>query len=369
MQPEKQIIAAASDINPDVEQMKKLHDLMSYKIDSDCLIDLAVKEGMACLLYKNLKKASILQKLGRPQRQKLQTYYYITVRSNLKLMHAVKEILHELNQNNCRVVLLQGIALLIQTYNDIGLRPLTDVDLWILPQDRSAAVNTLTSLDYAADPIYPNTFKRGATVVDINTHILWAERIKSRSSLLTGSQEDIYRNAETIDFDGEKALCLSTQDQFLYLSLHALKHNVSRLIWLVDLKNLIKDWNTLKWEKLITRADEIGLGNCVSYGLFLLNGLFDYQPPCEAWTVLHKKRLGFFEKVILKQRKKKNAISTWGQIVLFTKGQGFLKRLSFFVEMLFPRPEVLRQVFANSPDLKFWQLYWKRGLQLIGLFK
>jgi hypothetical protein len=138
---------------------------------------------------------------------------------------------------------------------------------------------------------------------------------------------------------------------------------------LVDLKNLTKEWNTLKWEKLIDRADEIGLGNCVSYGFFLLNDLFDCQPPCEAWTVLHKKRLNFFEKAILKQRKKKNAISTWGQMVLFTKGRGFLKRLAFFVETLFPRPAVLRQVFANSPDLKFWQLYWKRGLQLLGFLK
>jgi hypothetical protein len=37
------------------------------------------------------------------------------------------------------------------------------------------------------------------------------------------------------------------------------------------------------------------------------------------------------------------------------------------LENLFPRIEVLRQVFPTPPDLRPWQLYGRRALQLIGM--
>jgi hypothetical protein len=56
-------------------------------------------------------------------------------------------------------------------------------------------------------------------------------------------------------------------------------------------------------------------------------------------------------------------------MLLFTSGKGFSKKAAFIFESLFPRPEILRQVFANTPDLKIWQLYLKRALQLVGHVK
>jgi hypothetical protein len=53
-------------------------------------------------------------------------------------------------------------------------------------------------------------------------------------------------------------------------------------------------------------------------------------------------------------------------VLLFSSELGPGKRLAFFIENLFPRIEVLRQVFPPPPDLKPWQLYGKRTLQLLG---
>ena len=366
---EQQLLATATNIDPDENELQKIRHLVSMGIDADALINLALQEGLAGFLYRNLRKADALDAVGLAQSTELQTLYYICVRFNLKLVHDLKQILHRLNPSKCRVVLMQGIALLARLYSDFGLRPLSDIDLWVLPGERSALVNALISLGYRNDRIYPNTFKRGSTIVDIHTHIFWAERIKARGHLIKGDQMDIFHNSRLIDFEGEKVRCLGTRDHVLYLSLHLLKHNVERLIWLADIKNLVKEWNCPEWEALIARAENLGIKGSVFYLSYLLRDLLDFKTPAEAQRILQKGKPNFLENMILKRRKTKKAISTWGQLFLLTSGQKFKKRLSFFIETMFPRPQILRQVFARTPDLKVWQLYWRRSLQILGLFK
>jgi hypothetical protein len=91
-----------------------------------------------------------------------------------------------------------------------------------------------------------------------------------------------------------------------------------------------------------------------------------FKPYSEIQIVLQHPRLSIIEKNILKIRKNRNALPGWCQIFLLPAGKGLFKRLAFISETLFPRPQILRQVFAASPHLKTWQLYWKRGLQLLG---
>jgi len=68
----------------------------------------------------------------------------------------------------------------------------------------------------------------------------------------------------------------------------------------------------------------------------------------------------------LNRRIEGRPIPTWAQLMMISNGRGMRERLSFFIETLFPRPEVMRQVFANTPQLSVPQLYWRRVLQLMG---
>ena len=342
---------------------------MSHDMDVDHLINMAIKEGMAGLLYKNLMKSGMLETLDHKQRERLQSLYYQTVVFNLKLIHDLKEILHLLNQKKIQVVLLQGIALLQQIYDDIGLRPMTDIDLWVLRKDYPDCIGVLRNLGYQRDTVYPNTFRKGSTVFDLHTHILWADRIKARELLLSKSQERIYQDSRIICFEGQEALCLNRYDQVLYLSLHALKHNVDRLIWLVDIKNLLADWKRSDWGGLMNRARELGQEKIIQYVLFLLLNLFDFRLPMEARQLLDRKRLHFLEKKVLRERAKRDSLPVWAPLLLFSTGRGLQRRFSFILETLFPRPEILRQVFPVCSHRRVWVLYLKRTLQLIGMIK
>ncbi len=365
---EQKILACATELNPDSNQQEKMRQLMSHDVDVDHLINLAYREGMAGLLYKNLMKSGVLANLGHEQRERLQTLYYQTVLSNQKLIQDLKEILHLLDKKKIRIVLLQGIALLLPIYDDIGLRPLTDIDLWVLPKDYASLISILGSQGYERNHIYPNTFRKGSTIFDLHTQIPWADRIKASKMLLAKSQEDIYSETQTADFEGQEVLCLSQYDQVLLLGLHALKHNVSRLVWIADIKSLLADWKSLDWEALINRAGELGQEKTLVYIFFLLR-LIDFRLPSKASQLLERKRLGFLEKKALEERIKKDSLPLWSPLLLISSRKGLKARFSFILETLFPRTEILRQVFPDSADRKVWMLYLKRIVQLFGFIK
>ena len=257
------------------------------------------------------------------------------------------------------------MSLLRQPYKDIGLRPLTDIDLWVLPESFAGVQNVLTQMGFQQDRLYPHTFRKGATIIDINCHIYWADRIRSRRMLFDAHQEKLYLNCWMIEFEGEKAYCLSETDQFLYLSLHAIKHYAERLIWLVDLKNLLQNWKPSSWALLVENSCTQGHAKVVSYILFLLVGLFGIQTHHMPDALAAESGISRLERMLLDRRLRGSALAAWSPLLLLTSGKGFWKSAAFAFESLFPRPEILRQVFANTSHLKIWQLYLKRALQLV----
>ena len=362
---EHQILVACAELNPDEDQLQKIRGCMSQAVNKDRLIDLAVKEGLGGFVYKSLLKSGCLEEINPRHKQKLYNIYYLTIRKNLKLLHALNRILEDLNKAGVNVALLQGMALLQEAYEDVGLRPMKDIDLWILPDSHQKLIDVLAQQKYQKDLLYPGTYRKGEIVLDIHTHLLWADRIKAREYLLSKSQDKIFRRADRIDIEGYTVHCLSPQDHFLYLGLHALKHNFERLIWLVDIKCLVAGWNKADWDSLIERAKELGHKKTLLYVLYLLFHIFGARLPEEIASFISSWIPGYIEKKILHRRIEGYPIPTWAQLMMISNGRKFGERMSFLYETLFPRPEVLRQVFANAPHLSVPQLYWRRMLQVI----
>jgi hypothetical protein len=272
-------------------------------------------------------------------------------------------------QKQVQVILMQGISLLQQVYRDIGLRPMNDIDFWVLPNQHTDFIDCLVSQGFENNSIYPNTFSKDEVVLDIHTHILGGDRIKSRDLLINIGQEEIFKDARLINIENTAALCLNPSDQFLYLSLHAMKHNLERLIWLVDIKSLVAKWDHSDWKALVIRAEKLGQQTTLFYMLYVLTNIFKLKLPSEISSYLEGWKPNIFERRILGRRISGNSIPTWSQLVLISAGKGIRERLSFVRETLFPRPKILRQVFPSCTNLSDRQLYWKRVLQILGSFK
>jgi hypothetical protein len=66
--------------------------------------------------------------------------------------------------------------------------------------------------------------------------------------------------------------------------------------------------------------------------------------------------------------RRKGPLPKWSSLALLTTGHP-VRQIEFALESMFPRPEVLRQVYAQRPDLSDRQLYGKRVRQLLGMVK
>jgi hypothetical protein len=360
---ERKILSHAAALHPGPDGFQRIRSCMSSCVNVSHLIDTAIREGLGGHLYKSFKRSRVLESLGEKEKQKLETHYYQVVRNNLRLIHDLKEVLGQSRPKNIRPVLLQGMDLIQGMYDDPGLRPMVDIDLWVLPKDHLTFVNILRGLGYESDPLYPNTLRRGTTVVDIHTGLLWADRISARKLLLRRTDEEIYQDTRIIAWEGEEARTLSRYDQVIYLGLHGLKHRFNRLIWLVDIKNITMGWEPSEWEALHLRARQLGQPRIPSYVLFLLSRVFGYQPPKQLRSV-PVKRLNLLERRALMGRVKGNELPPWAPPFLFSSDMACRSRVSFILESLFPRPGILQQVFPSS-QARPWQLYLKRLGQII----
>jgi hypothetical protein len=278
------------------------------------------------------------------------------------LFYEVKAVVGALREDGVPAVMLQGVSLLAQVYQDSGLRPMKDVDVWVLPKHFPQLDKTLSRLGFERHRLYPKTFTRGTTVVDVHTHVLWADRIEARDGLLKVPQEDIFQKAQKVKLDEVGIRCLSPEDQVIYLSLHAIKHNYERLIWLVDVLQCLSGWNTEQRRALWNRSEELGQRHTLSFTLYVLDRLFKFRTPHHDFQVLPPNAV---EKGILKKRLTGRALSDWGQMLLLCRGKPLATSAALVLETIFPRPEILRQVFADKPDVSACRLYARRVGQIL----
>jgi len=363
--PEGRILVCAAVANAGYRGEDRLRRLMAGGVDGDRLIDVAVKEGLAGLLYRGLEQAGVLETLSGDHRARLQSLYYLTAASNLTLIHELKGLLEHIEREAIRVVLLQGVDLLRDCYTDPGIRPTTDIDLWASPSDYPRVAAILRSHGYAGDTLNPTTFTRGSTSFDLHTHLFWADRLRVRARLLP-REEEIFQNTRSVTFDGHAVHALGTYDQVIYLILHLLKHGVERLIWLVDIMRLVSRWGAYDWDGFLVRAGGLEQERAVSLVFSLLADLFGYEPAAPVLRLLERREPQALERAILRRRVPGRLLPAWAHLVLLSSGKDWQTRLLFILESLFPRPEILRQSFPDLPEDGRWALYWRRVLQISG---
>ena len=328
--------------------------------ESARLVDAAVREGVAGLLYRRLKTSGRLTALADPACGRLESIYYLTIQTNLRFFSALTEIAAE----GVPFVLMQGAALLADIYPDPGLRPLSDIDLWVLPRNRARLLTVLSRLGFEENPLVPGVLRRGAVLVDVHTHLDWAERIQATRFLFALDPEEIQRSCRRITWDGLDLLCLGGHDQVIYLMVHAVKHNLERLIWLADIQRLTAAWRASDWVGLRQRAGQLGQKRVPALLAYMRQELFGMPTPAAATVGLS---LSAGQRYLLRMRRRA-PLPKWSSLALLAAGNR-VRQLEFALESMFPRPEILRQVFADRLDLSDWQLYGLRVRQLLGMMR
>jgi len=347
-----------------VGRRASLHDLRGA-VEQDMLIDAAVRERVAPMLYRCLLDTGQLALLQRRQRETLQRHYHRNVLTNIKCLHALGALLERTGAFGIDVVLLQGAALMSDVYRaDVGLRPLSDIDLWVAANQLPMLTRALRDLGYRRDALYATHFSKGPVTLDVRTDLMWADRIAARRFLMdAGEQAGVLQRARTVSVEGRAVRRLDPWDEVLYLCLHLLKHYADRLIWLVDILKLTTLWQDEDWRTLCRRAHYLGHVKAMRVVFLLADRLFASHLS-ERGGGAAVVRFNFMDRRLLAMWGRDARLPEWSPLVFLAPSKGSVAYGRYVWENLFPRRSVLQQVFDAEDDGRPWRLYGLRLKQL-----
>jgi hypothetical protein len=274
-------------------------------------------------------------------------------RQTAGVLEEIGRIAARLEQTGMPVLALQGLSLL-PLYEDLCLRPLGDVDLLVADDQKHDFIRMLVECGYApAAGHYPNLMRKENLCIDLHTHIL--ERLDRLQVLFPKKFVCVFRQ-RSAPLHGRCVRVADPIDNLLALCCHALKHGYSRLIWLVDLHELLLalEKTTPKvWDEICARARAWRQEKSLLYALILLEAVFGLAVPAAVKKTLGLARLGCLEKYMLRLRARGFRSPYLPHVLYLHMTDGIAAKADFLREALYPEAATMSQVLQDR--------HWKQG--------
>ena len=336
-----------------------IQNYLKKDIPWDYLLTTAKWEGVSGLLFSHLKSPRLINDVPQKVIRCLENIYLATDAQNRASLSKIESLSHRLGDAKLQVMAIQGLSI-VDIYAEPGLRPLGDVDLMVLPDSKGRFRKVLWEAGYTLpDFRYVDLYTKGGLWIDIHTHILNLDRIKSRKYLFPEDLTSLWERA--VPFSEKLPLFLRPEpvDNFIALAAHALKHSYSRLIWLVDLHELLL--KGLSWRKLTARARFWRQDKVVLYALILMEGFFHLNVPLTVKDDLGAKRLNGLEKHVLRLTIEGFFSGQTCYALWLCNIKGLPNKIRFVRESVFPGDQVMAQIFPKRSGRADWVDYVKRA--------
>jgi hypothetical protein len=241
---------------------------------------MAIWHGMAPLLASYV--ALLAEPVAQSTKDALGKLYRKSLRHNLFLSKHLFAALGALAANGVSAIPFKGPALSLRLYGDIALRQCSDLDIIVRPRDMVTSLETLQKLGFAPTRrLAPNQlqalreqdFEVELELEGVHLDLHWG--VMPTFYALDFDIDAAWKRARTAQIAGTKVLEFAPEDHFLALTLHASKHFWAKLIWLVDLAQLIGSNPAFDWEALADRARAMRAECLVSIAIDLLRDVME----------------------------------------------------------------------------------------------
>lgn len=232
------------------------------------------------MIYPKMRAAGITDELSARCRQQ----HLLNRITTTMLLRCLTDILPAFEQAGVDVLLLKGAALIPVYYQDLGLRPVTDIDIAVGPTQLTSAMEVLRTQGWrAANPrkTYDTRFLHSVNFedsrkinIDLHCHPL-------HQCLRADMDEGFWRRAVAVDIGTSHCLRLDIEDQLI----HALAHgsvwvDPPAVRWVADAIQIItKSPRPIDWRLLQDNAVALDLSDIVASGLNYLRAEFSMPIP------------------------------------------------------------------------------------------
>jgi hypothetical protein len=249
------------------------------------------------VLYWRLHDSELLPRVPNEVRHILKSHYYVALLWADRLSAMLQPILDALRREHIPVILLKGMALASEIYNNAALRPMVDLDLLVRREHLGAVRRILHDLGYRLSPNpagHPEQFDemyggelefyvcdgQGGMAVDLHVHLFAIEWYRRATRL--GDVDKLWAEARPLPAFGENVWQLSPEDTLIALCVHMA---VPEGFWGTIRRLLDIDWLVrrsappLDWDRLIARTRDFRVRMPVLICLELSERVFDTPVP------------------------------------------------------------------------------------------
>jgi len=201
---------------------------------------------------------------------------------------ALHQFIPKFDQAGIEFLMVKGPVLSSQYYGGLGIRPFSDIDILVRREDVEQAINLTEELGfYALYPLAPDwqrkyiqryselLFLRKKAYAAIDLH--WSLLPKGYS--FTPQPTLLWNDTRRVTIQGLSIPVPSPENMFMFLCLHAAKHNWNLLQWLVDISELVQTESYLHWDAILASAEASGAKRIVCITMSLCVELLGVEVP------------------------------------------------------------------------------------------
>ncbi|MDO8870309.1 MAG: nucleotidyltransferase family protein [Methanobacteriaceae archaeon] len=320
LKPEDKLILSCghSQVNDELE--KKIIKLVNLDLDWEYILDMVTRHRLRPLLYYNLNKICP-DKVPDDVLVSLREFYHGNVRKNLMMTGELVKVMKLLEENGVNAVTYKGPVLAQMAYGNVGLREFRDIDIFIAKSDVAKAKNIMNSNGYYLDP---------PIEVDNSTYMkLDCEyRFKNKSGVLIelnwnfegpffsfkSDSNRLFSDLIFTKINNFEIITPSAENEFLMMCIHCAKHNWNRLLWIMDLVEVVKN-KDINWQAVWKISKELGVNRILIINLILIRDLKGGRIPDEIQLNPDKEAINIVMQI--KKRIFENDKSSWNLIEKF----------------------------------------------------
>ena len=305
----------------------------------------------------------------------LKKYYIANLAKNMSAFDDFAKVLRAFTENKIDVIILKGAALAESVYPDIGLRPMSDVDLLVKEKDLLKVKKLLCNINYHEARFQHHSIEESDSTkfvyfkseqdrgFSLDLHL----NVVRKSCFATIDTDEIWTDAHHISIAGIDTFMPSYEHLLLHTCWHSLNHLFPKLIWISDIAQLTMAFeDSIAWEVIERTAKRWKISRCVYHSLYLNSMLMTNRIPKNALSCLNpgiiQERLFSF---IIVTNMNNKSIERPNHIFLFLLQVLLIDKIKdrtrffckYFGQHVFPATRYIMERFSLSSSRKM-PLYW-----------
>jgi hypothetical protein len=290
------IQCARLDMSP--ERYRIVNDLLTKNLDWDMVIQKANWHRLLLLVSYHLRSQDLSMNVPNLILKRMKNLQYSNLARNMVFQDELSHLLTLFHKEGIPVIILKGAALLGNIYNDISLRPMSDLDILVRPEhiDRVEKIALCRGYSYLVDCDIQEQAKKNSRhlanlilrekgiMLEIHQHIV------NPDDPYDFSLDGFWERAKLVTMSGARALTLATQDLLIHLSINFLLdrryQSNSALGQLCDISEVIKqNYDSLDWDLIEKTSRENGVLKGLHFVLYTCQHLLETPVPA---SILNK---------------------------------------------------------------------------------